>query len=305
MNKLSFSNLISANQINQQDIETLISLAQNYRLNGFKNDCQNKILASLFFEASTRTRFSFESAIYRLGGNVITLEQGNSSSTSKGESLSDTGRIFSRYADIIVIRHPEVGSADDLAKFSTVPIINAGDGVNQHPTQALVDIYTIFCEKERLENLNIGIVGDLKNGRAVHSLLEVMSLYKNNHFTLISEDNLKLDPKDKKKLNLKDSQITETSNLDEAIADLDIIYVTRIQKERFANQQEYQKVKNCYRLQKNHILKGKKDLIIMHPLPRVNEIDPEIDDIPQAKYFTQADYGVYIRMALLSLISRN
>jgi aspartate carbamoyltransferase catalytic subunit len=308
MPKLSFKHLLDASLIKESDIAKLFALAEKYRELGhqknFENgDCRGLIAATLFFEASTRTRFSFESAMLRMGGQIITLEYGESSSIKKGESLADTGRIISNYADIIVARHPKAGSIAELAKYATVPVINAGDGVNQHPTQSLVDIYTIFCEKKRMDNLKIGIVGDLKYGRTVHSLLNLMSRHPNNHFTLISHDSLALDSAKKQSFEKNGCKIIENSNLEEAIKDLDILYITRIQQERFKDDDEYEKVKNIYRIDKKLLEKGKKDLIVLHPLPRVSEIDVEIDEMPQAKYFAQANYAVYIRMALLSLMA--
>lgn len=308
MGKLSFYHLLDSAQIKDSDIKKLITLAEKYRKQGHKktlsqNNCSGVILATLFFEASTRTRFSFESAMYRLGGQVITLEQGESSSVKKGETLSDTGRIVSGYADIIVMRHPEIGSVAKLAEKTEVPVINAGDGANQHPTQSLVDIYTIFCEKKRLDNLKIGILGDLKHGRAVNSFLTLMSRYKNN-FTLISHPSLKISPEIKSIIKKNGSSVIETTDLAAAIKDLDILYVTRVQEERFKNAKEFETVKNTYHLDKKTLSKGRKDTIVMHALPRVNEIDIDVDDTKQAKYFEQAKYGVYMRMALLSLMTK-
>lgn len=309
MTKLSFNHLLDADQIKESDIKKLITLAEKFRKQGHKktfasSDCKGRILATLFFEPSTRTRFSFESAMLRLGGQVITLEYGESSSVKKGETLSDTGRIISNYADVIVARYPEIGSVAEIAKYATVPVINAGDGANQHPTQSLVDLYTIFCEKKKLNNLKIGILGDLKHGRTVHSLLTLMSRHSGNHFTLISHPSLALDAKKKKTFEQHGCKITETSNLESALKDLDILYVTRVQQERFADKKEYDKVKNIFCINKNILSKAKKTLTIMHPLPRINEIEEEVDHLPQAKYFAQANYGVYIRMALLSLITK-
>lgn len=307
MSKLSFRHLLDSDQIAQSDIELLISLAEQYRKDGFevskiKSGVAGKILATLFFESSTRTRMSFESAMLRLGGQVITLENGSSSSTKKGETLCDTGRIVSNYSDIIVSRHSEIGSIKELATYATVPVINAGDGANQHPTQSLVDIYTIYCEKKKMDNLNIGIVGDLKYSRTVHSLLSLMKYYPNNRFTLISHPNLALDPVKKDLLKKHGFDIKETSDLKAIIPDLDVLYVTRVQQERFDNKEEFEKTKNYYCITKETLKDAKKDLTILHPLPRITEIDTSVDDLPQAKYFEQANYAVYIRMALLSLM---
>lgn len=310
MTRLSFRHLIEAKQITTQDIDLLIGLAEKYRTQGhtqsFKDrDCHGTLLGTLFFEPSTRTRFSFESAMLRLGGNIMTLEHGESSSVKKGETLSDTGRIMSNYADIITIRHKEEKSADEFAKYSSVPVINAGDGANQHPTQSLVDIYTIFCEKKRLNNLKIGILGDLKHSRTIHSLLELLSRYSDNQFTLISHPDLRLNPTRKATLEKNGCHITQTDNLEEAVKDLDLIYATRVQEERFANQDEYEKVKNSLHINKKALQHAKSDMIILHPLPRINEIDEEVDHMPCAKYFAQANYGVYIRMALLTLMTQH
>jgi aspartate carbamoyltransferase catalytic subunit len=307
MSRLSFRHLLDSDQIAQSDIELLISMAEQYRKDGFevskiKSGVAGKILATLFFESSTRTRMSFESAMLRLGGQVITIENGSSSSTKKGETLCDTGRIVSNYSDVIVSRHSEIGSIKELATYATVPVINAGDGANQHPTQSLVDIYAIYCEKKRMDNLNIGIVGDLKYSRTVYSLLSLMKYYPNNRFTLISHPNLALDPIKKDILKKQGFDIKETSDLKAIIPDLDVLYVTRVQQERFDNKEEFEKIKNYYCITKEVLKDAKKDLTILHPLPRITEIDTTVDDLPQAKYFEQANYAVYIRMALLSLM---
>lgn len=312
MRKLSFYHLLDANQIQKSDLDCLIKLAQKYRKQGHKKTSRSGkyrslVLATLFFEPSTRTRFSFESAICRLGGRLIKMEQGSvSSSIKKGESLSDTGRVMSCYADIIAVRHPKAGSVAEFAKYAHVPVINAGDGSNQHPTQSLVDIYTIFCEKNRLDNLKIGIVGDLKYGRTVHSFMNLMSrCYDNNSFTLISSKELRLDDKKKEYFASFGSKISETDNLKEAIKDLDILYVTRTQQERFDSEEEFERNNNLYQINKEIVNQGKKDLVIMHPLPRITEISEEVDQMPQAKYFAQSNYGVYIRMATLAMMTRN
>ena len=310
MPALSFRHLLDADQIKKSDIEKLIPLADKYRSTDPKKlldegVCRGYILAALFFEPSTRTRFSFETAMLKLGGQLITSEQGSaSSSATKGETLSDMARMMNSYADLIVMRHPAIGSVAEFAKYSTVPVINAGDGANQHPTQSLVDIYTIFCEKNRLNNLRIGILGDLKYGRAARSLLTVLSNYSKNHFVLISHPSLALENKKKKELQKSNSTVEETTNLKAALKDLDILYVTRVQKERFSSEKEYDKVKNAYQVNKKILAAAPKDMIILHPLPRVNEIDHEVDALPQAKYFKQAEYGLYIRMALLSLMKK-
>ena len=301
MSQLSFRHLLDSNQIKESDIEKLFALADKYYVRP-QQDCPNTILATLFFEPSTRTRFSFESAMHRLGGRIIALEDGQTSSVAKGESLADTGRIMSNYADVIVMRHPKIGSAEELAKYATVPVINAGDGSNQHPTQSLVDLYTIFREKKKLDNLRIGVLGDLKHGRAVHSMMKLLTRYSKNHFTLISHASLALEAKSKEDFEQHGCKIEETSDLEGAMKDLDILYVTRTQFERF-DKDKLTKANDVYCVNKKLLAQGKKDLIVLHPLPRTGEIDPEIDELPQAKYFAQANYGVFIRMALLSLIT--
>lgn len=305
MSKLSFLHLLDSNQITEGDIDLLISKADQYRKDGFdkvEESCQGKILATLFFEPSTRTRMSFESAMLRLGGQIITLENGDVSSVKKGETLHDTGRIVSNYSDIIVCRHPTIGSIKELATYATVPVINAGDGANQHPTQSLVDLYTIFCEKKRLTNLRIGILGDIKHSRTIYSLLVLMRYYSNNHFTIISHPSLALDVTKKNFLEQQGNKVEETSDLESSISKLDVLYVTRVQQERFQSKEEFEKVKNAYCVNRQIVKYAKPDLTILHPLPRITEIDPMIDDLPQAKYFSQANYAVYIRMALLSLM---
>lgn len=308
MGTLSFHHLLDSKQIQESDLDKLFELAEKYRQQGHRKTFEESsatgaIMATLFFEPSTRTRLSFESAMNRLHGRLISLEQGStSSSIKKGETLFDTGRIMSDYADIIVMRHPKEGSVAEFSKHAHVPVINAGDGANQHPTQALVDIYTIFCEKKRLNNLKVGVVGDLKYGRAVHSLLGLLSRFENNQFTLISCPSLRLDEEKKKSFEINGCTIEEVTDLKSAVKDLDILYVTRIQQERFESAQEFEKVRNIYHVNKDVISESRSDLSIMHPLPRINEIDVEVDELPQAKYFEQANYGVYIRMALLTLM---
>lgn len=305
---LSFNHLLDANQISKEDTLSILALAKEYHEDFLKgkrqwDDCQGNILATLFFEPSTRTRFSFETAMLRLGGQIISLENSDTSAAKKGETLEDMGRIMSGYADMIVMRHPKELSVDAFAKYADVPIINAGDGANQHPTQALVDLYTIFREKGRLENLTIGFMGDLKYSRTVFCLLTVLSHYKNN-FIFIAPPSLSISIERKNILGKHSSNIREVENLDEVIGELDILYVTRVQGERFATKEEYDAVKDSYCIGKKDLVKAKKDVIIMHPLPRVNEIDPELDNLPNAKYFEQAANGVFARMALLSLITK-
>jgi len=305
---LSFGNLLDTSQITKEDTLSILSLAKQYHEDSLKGKklwdvCRGNILATLFFEPSTRTRFSFETAMLRLGGQVITLANPDSSAVKKGETLSDMARVMSGYADVIAMRHPKEHSVASFAEHASVPVINAGDGANQHPTQALVDLYTIYHEKGRLENLTIGFMGDLKYSRTVFCLLTVLSHYKNN-FIFISPPSLKINNERKTILAKHGSNIREVENLDEVISELDILYATRVQGERFATKEEYDAVKDSYCIGKKDLVKVKKDVIIMHPLPRVNEIHPEVDALPNAKYFEQAAYGVFARMALLSLIIR-
>ena len=302
---LSFRKLLKGQQICKDDLDKLFHQADIYKEKLANNeriiDLQGKILVLLFFEPSTRTKFSFESAMYRLDGNVISLENGASSSTKKGETLDDTGKVIDQYADIIVMRHPQPHSVEEFSKHVTSPVINAGDGENEHPTQSLVDLYTIHSELGNIQNLKIGLLGDLKYGRTVHSLVKILSTY-NCSFEFISSDALKV-PKDIKKLIMANGcTYKEHIKIDpEVIKSLDVLYVTRIQQERFVNHNDYLKNKDhCY-LDRKHILNPEK-LIILHPLPRVDEIDRSIDELPCAKYFEQVKCGVPIRMALLALL---
>ncbi len=258
---------------------------------------EGKILATVFYEPSTRTRLSFETSMKRLGGEVITMTDLKSSSVAKGESLIDTIRVISGYADIIVLRHPNEGAARLASEYSEVPIINAGDGSNQHPTQTLLDLYTIRREIGKIDGIKIAFVGDLKYGRTVHSLVYALSLFKNVEMYFISPKELKM-PKDIiEDLKFKNIKFYELENIENIGDDIDVLYVTRIQKERFPDPNEYEKVKGSYRITKEFV-EGKK-FIIMHPLPRVDEIDYEVDNLSQAKYFKQSFYGIPVRMAIL------
>jgi aspartate carbamoyltransferase catalytic subunit len=294
--------LIDIKDLSVQEIDELIGVAKDIIAHPekYQEKCKYKKLATLFFEPSTRTRLSFEAAMMELGGNVIGFSEASSSSASKGESVSDTTRMVGCYSDIIAMRHPKEGAPLVASLKSTVPIINAGDGGHSHPTQTLTDLLTIFCEKNRLENLTIGLCGDLKFGRTVHSLITAMSRYKNIKFILISPDELKVPEYVKKEiLEKNDIPYIETNDIEEHIGDLDILYMTRVQKERFFNEEDYLRLKDYYILNKEKLEKAKQDLCIMHPLPRVNEIAVEVDDDPRACYFKQARYGKYIRMALI------
>ena len=294
--------LIDIKDLSTQEIDELILIAKDIMNNKDKylKKCDTKKLATLFYEPSTRTRLSFEAAMLELGGNVLGFSSANSSSAAKGESLSDTIRVVGGYADIIALRHPKEGAAMVAASKSEVPIINAGDGGHSHPTQTLTDLLTIKCEKGRLNDLTIGVCGDLKFGRTVHSLITAMSRYKNIKFVLISPEELKTPDYIKEDI-LKRNNIEyiETNDIEEYLGDLDILYMTRVQKERFFNEDDYVRLKDYYILNKEKLEKAKEDLCIMHPLPRVNEIAVDVDDDKRACYFKQAQYGKYIRMALI------
>ena len=296
-------NLIGIEDFSIEEIDELIEVSKDIISNKEKylEKCKGKILATLFFEPSTRTRLSFESAMLSLGGGVLGFSSADSSSTQKGETLADTIKVVSGYSDIIAMRHPKEGAPIVAANNSNVPIINAGDGGHNHPTQTLLDLLTISQEKGRLNNFTVGLCGDLKFGRTVHSLIIALSRYENIKFVLISPkelkipDYLKQDVLDKKKI-----EYIETESLEENIDKLDILYMTRVQKERFLNEEEYVRLKDVYILDKQKLERAKKDLCILHPLPRVNEISTEIDDDPRAAYFRQAEYGKYMRMAIIS-----
>ena len=298
-------NIIDIKDLSVLEIDNLIKVANDIIDNRekYSHVCDGKILATLFFEPSTRTRLSFESAMLRLGGKVLGFSEASSSSTSKGETLSDTVCVVSGYADIIAMRHPKEGAPMVASKKSIVPIINAGDGGHYHPTQTLTDLLTISRKKGRLDNLTIGVCGDLKFGRTIHSLITAMIRYPNIKFVLISPDELKLPEyiitEVLKKNNI---EYVETNNIEEYMDELDILYMTRVQKERFFSEEEYVRLKDYYILDKDKLRNAKKDLCILHPLPRVNEIHIDVDDDPRACYFEQAYNGVYIRMALILML---
>ena len=294
--------LIDIKDLSTEEIDGLIEVAKDIIANKekYSKKCEGKKLATLFYEPSTRTRLSFESAMMELGGNVLGFSSANSSSAAKGESVADTVRVIGGYADIIAMRHPKEGAPLVAAMKSEVPIINAGDGGHNHPTQTLTDLLTIQCEKHRLSDLTIGVCGDLKFGRTVHSLITAMSRYTNIKFVLISPNELKIPDYIKKDVLEKNNiEYIETQDIEEYMSDLDILYMTRVQKERFFNEEDYLRLKDYYILNKEKLEKAKEDLCIMHPLPRVNEISTEVDDDKRACYFKQVEYGKYIRMALI------
>ena len=294
--------LIDIKELSIEEIDELIKTAEDIIKNKekYSKKCEGKKLATLFYEPSTRTRLSFEAAMMELGGNVLGFSEASSSSVSKGETVADTVKVVGGYADIIAMRHPKEGAPLVAAMNSEVPIINAGDGGHNHPTQTLTDLCTIQIEKSRLSDLTIGICGDLKFGRTVHSLITAMSRYKNIKFVLISPEELAIPDYIKKDILEKNNiEYIETSDIEEHLGKLDILYMTRVQKERFFNEADYIRLKDYYILNKEKLDKAKEDLCIMHPLPRVNEIATDVDEDKRACYFKQAKYGKYIRMALI------
>lgn len=294
--------LLDTTDLSLDEIDDIISLATDIISNPKKyaHVCDGKKLATLFFEPSTRTRLSFEAAMYELGGNVIGFSEASSTSASKGETVEDTVRIVSNYADIIAMRHPLEGAPRVAVTKTLVPIINAGDGGHAHPTQTLADLLTVYREKGRLDNLTIGLCGDLKFGRTVHSLIKAMCRYKNIKFVLIAPNELQVpDYIIKDVLEPSGAKYVQVESMDAVMPDLDVLYMTRIQRERFFSAEEYLKYENAFILNLDKLQNAKNDLTIMHPLPRVNEIATEVDDDPRAKYFEQALNGKYVRMALI------
>ena len=285
-----------------EEVDRILDLAADIKANPEKyaHACEGKKLATLFYEPSTRTRLSFEAAMLNLGGRVLGFSSADSSSASKGESVADTIRIISCYADICAMRHPKEGAPLVASMHSSIPVINAGDGGHQHPTQTLTDLMTIRSEKGRLDNFTIGLCGDLKFGRTVHSLIKALIRYPNVKFVLISPDELRLPDYIRDDVLVRNhQQFEEVVRLEDALPQLDLLYMTRVQKERFFNEEDYVRMKDFYILDKAKLALAKPDMQVLHPLPRVNEIEPEVDDDPRAIYFKQAQYGVYVRMALI------
>ena len=294
--------VISPLDLSVDELDAVLSLAERIIGNPekYKTVCQGKKLATLFYEPSTRTRLSFEAAMLNLGGSVLGFASADSSSASKGESVSDTIRIISCYADICAMRHPKEGAPLVASQKSRIPVINAGDGGHQHPTQTLTDLLTIRSLKGRLGNLTIGLCGDLKFGRTVHSLISALIRYPGIRFVLISPEELRIPSYIREDvLAANNIPFTEVERLEDAMPDLDVLYMTRVQKERFFNEEDYVRLKNFYILTKAKMELAKEDMLVLHPLPRVNEISVEVDDDPRAAYFKQAQYGVYVRMALI------
>ena len=295
--------LINPMDLSVDELDEIFTLAHQIiaNPNEFSNCCNGKILATLFYEPSTRTRFSFEAAMMRLGGKILGFSDPNSSSAAKGETLADTIKMVSIYSDIIAMRHPKEGSAKVASMYSDVPVINAGDGGHHHPTQTLTDLLTIKSLKGTLHNHVIGICGDLKYGRTVQSLITAMSRYENIKFVLISPKELRIPQYIRQEvLDKNNIEYCEVEKIEEVIESLDILYMTRIQKERFFNEDEYLRLKDSYILDARKMDRAKKDMIVMHPLPRVNEIDIEVDKDVRAAYFKQAEFGMYVRMALIA-----
>ena len=294
-------NLINITDLTVEEIDQLIEVADDIVANhsAYENICAHQKLATLFFEPSTRTRLSFEAAMLELGGSVLGFSAADSSSAAKGESVSDTIQTVGCYADIIAMRHPKEGAPIVAAQRTTVPIINGGDGGHFHPTQTLTDLLTIKRKKGRLSDMTIGLCGDLKFGRTVHSLIEAMLRYENVRFVLISPQELQVPDYVKEKMDAAGAQWKEVESLEESMPELDILYMTRVQRERFFNEEDYIRLKDSYILNLEKLKNAKEDLTIMHPLPRVNEISVEVDDDPRACYFFQALCGKHIRMALI------
>ena len=301
-------NLIGITDFTKQEIDELVEVAKDIFDNKekYQEKCKGKILATLFFEPSTRTRLSFESAMLSLGGKVLGFSSADTSSSTKGETLADTIKVVSAYCDVIAMRHPKEGSALVASMNSRVPVINAGDGGHDHPTQTLLDLLTISKEFGRLDDFTIGLCGDLMFGRTVHSLVTALSMYKNVKFIFISPKELKMPDYIKEMLTSKGIKYEEVEDLVGNINRLDVLYMTRVQKERFLNEEDYVRLKDVYILDKEKLEYAKKNLCILHPLPRVNEISTDVDDDPRACYFKQAEYGRYMRMAIiLKLLKEN
>lgn len=296
--------LIDILDLSVEELEQMLNTALDIiaRPDAYAHICAGKKLATLFFEPSTRTRMSFEAAMYELGGNVLSMTDGATSSAAKGESIADTAKVISCYADIIAMRHPKEGAAYVAATNATIPVINAGDGGHCHPTQTLADLLTIRREKGHFDNLSVGLCGDLKFGRTVHSLINALSRYENVKFILISPEELKVPDYVKQDLQKNNIPYVQTTDLEAAMPELDILYMTRVQKERFFNEEDYLRLKDSYILTPDKLKNAKADLSILHPLPRVNEISVAVDKDPRACYFKQVLNGKYMRMALILML---
>lgn len=293
--------LISIQDFTKDEILHVLETAEEFEKNRSQNFLEGKVIGSLFFEPSTRTRLSFETAVNRLGARVIGFSDATNTSVSKGETLKDTIKMVSNYVDMIIMRHPLEGSSRYASEVASVPVVNAGDGANQHPSQTLLDLYSIMKTQGRLDGLTINMVGDLKYGRTTHSLLQAMSHF-NPTFVFTAPEELKMPVEYKKFLDEKGIKYYETSSLEEHLNDCDILYMTRVQQERFTDPMEYEKVKDVFRLSASMIKGVKDNMKILHPLPRVNEIDQDVDDTAYAYYFKQAENGLYVRMAIISYL---
>jgi aspartate carbamoyltransferase catalytic subunit len=302
MLKFKGRDIISLKDFSREEINYVLEMAQAMEpmARAGSDLLRGKILATLFFEPSTRTRLSFESAMHRLGGSAIGFAEAEIASVKKGENLADTMRVVESYADVIVVRHPLEGAARLAAEFASIPVINGGSGAEEHPTQALLDLYTIVKEKERIDGLNVALVGDLRYGRTVHSLAYALSLYNVKLF-FVSPDMLRM-RREVLETTKEKIKVTEKAGLEEIIDDVDVLYMTRIQKERFPDAAEYAKVKGSYRVDLGLLERAREDMIVLHPLPRVDEIAPEVDETSHARYFQQVWNGIVMRMALLALI---
>ncbi len=305
MGSLKGKDILHGNQFTRKEIEAVMKVASDFekelKKKGVLPLCKGKILATLFFEPSTRTRLSFEAAMQRLGGSVISVASGESSSAAKGETVADTARTVEQYADLIAMRHPRIGSAKEAADAAGIPVLNGGDGAGQHPTQALLDVYTMKKEVGSLKNLTVALVGDLKFGRTVHALVEVLAQFGAKLYC-VSPSLLRMPEEIVTNLKGKGIEVVETDNLKEAALASQVIYMTRIQKERFQDISEYERVKGAYVINQEFLKGLNKKITIMHPLPRVDEINPDADSYPGAAYFRQMRNGVYIRMALIAMV---
>jgi aspartate carbamoyltransferase catalytic subunit len=305
MGTLKGKDILHGNQFSRKEIDAILKTAaqmeRELKSKGSLNLLKGKILVTLFFEPSTRTRLSFEAAMQRLGGGVISMGSVEGSSVAKGETLADTAQTVAQYADVIVVRHPRIGSAKEVADAVSIPVLNAGDGAGQHPTQALLDLYTIRKELKTLKNLSVALVGDLKNGRTVHALVEVLSHFGVG-FYFVAPSLLRMPGEITERMKEKGCAVIETDDLAMAASKSDLVYMTRIQKERFADVSEYEKVKGSYVLNREFLDRLQKKITILHPLPRVDEISPEVDSYPGAAYFRQMRNGMFVRMALLAMV---
>jgi len=294
-------NLIAPSDFSLEEIEELMALSERIiqAPERYAAACKGKIMASLFYEPSTRTKFSFDAAMLRLGGSTLGFSDPNTSSTAKGETIADSARTVGKYADLIVVRHPKEGTAKLMSRYAGIPVMNAGDGGHHHPTQTLTDLLTIRHYKGDFSGLTVGVCGDLKFGRTIHSLVTCLARYENVRFLFISPEELTMPAFVKEELNAKGVPYAETTDLEGAISQLDVLYMSRVQRERFISEEEYLRLKDYFILTEEKMQLAKQDMIVMHPLPRINEIATEVDSDPRAAYFEQVHYGMFVRMALI------